>query len=305
MKRSLVFAMVLLLGLGGLWLSERRKAEAPVSPDPVLYFIADAERELSRVPAQATRLPDAEEIRIGDELAQRIAGETRAPSSQQEQAMQAYVAEVGARVVVHTQRRLPYRFHYLPESYLVNAFSLPGGHVYIGAGLLQLMDSEDELAAVLGHEVEHIDRYHCVERYQVEARMRRTGLVADLVQLPLEIFQAGYTKDQELEADREGTRLAVEAGYSPQGAIRVFEAYQRLRRQREAQASSPSEEAARMTAETLSGYFRSHPGEADRIEQIRRLIASEHWEERVNERPLKVRYQSPPAPAGNQETSGR
>ena len=292
--------MVLLLGLGALWLSERRKAEAPVSPDPVLYFIADTERELSRVPAQATRLSDAEEIKIGDELAQRIAGETRAPSSPQEQAMQAYVAEVGARVVVHTQRQLPYRFHYLPEAYLVNAFSLPGGHVYIGAGLIQLMDSEDELAAVLGHEVEHIDRYHCVERYQVEARARRMrlGVVGDLVQLPLEIFQAGYTKDQELEADREGTRLAVEAGYSPLGAIQVFEAYQRLRQQEESQARSPQEEAARMTLETLSGYFRSHPLEADRIEQIHRLIASEHWEDRTNERPMRVRYQ-PPEPNGN------
>ena len=299
MKRRLAFGMVLLLGVGALVLSERRKADAPVSPDAILYFIADAERQLSRVPAQATRLSDAEEIRIGDELAQRVGNETRAPSSEQERAMQAYVEEVGSRVVVHTRRKLPYRFHYLPQRYLVNAFSLPGGHVYIGAGLLELMDSEDELAAVLGHEVEHIELYHCVERYQVEARARRMrlGVVGDLVQLPLEIFQAGYTKDQELEADREGTRLAVAAGYSPLGAIRIFEAYQRLRQQEENKARSPSEEAARMTVETLSGYFRSHPREADRIEQIRRLIASEHWEDRTNERPLRVHYQ-PPEPNG-------
>ncbi len=295
MKRGLVFGMVVLLAGGALLLSERRRAEAPLSPDPILYLIADTERGLSRVPAQATRLSDAEEIRIGDELAQRIAGEFPAPSSQQDRALQAYVEEVGARVVVHAQRKLPYRFHYLPQAYLVNAFSLPGGHVYIGAGLIQLMDSEDELASVLGHEVEHIDRYHCVERYQVEARARRLrlGVVGDLVQLPLQVFQAGYSKDQELEADREGTRLAVEAGYSPLGAIRVFEAYQGLRQQEETRPRSPSEEAARMTVETLSGYFRSHPLEADRIEQIRRLIASEHWEDRVNERPLKVRYQPP------------
>ena len=296
MKRGLIFGAVLLLGVGALWLSERRKAEAPVSPDPILYLIADTERELSRVPARATRLSDAEEIRIGDELAQQYGSVTL---SDQDRAMQAYLDEVGARVVVHTRRQLPYRFHYLPYRYLVNAFSLPGGHVYIGAGLIELMNSEDELAAVLGHEVEHIDLYHCVERYQVEARMRRTGLVGGLVQLPLEVFQAGYSKDQELEADREGTRLAVEAGYSPFGAIQVFESYQHLRQQEESQARSPQEEAARMTVETLSGYFRSHPLEADRIEQIRRLIASEHWEDRTRERPLRVRYQPPPDSGGH------
>lgn len=299
MKRGLAFGMVLLLGAGALLLSERRKAEAPVSPDPILYLIADTEHELSRVPAQATRMSDAEEIKIGDDLAQRYGG-GNAPLSEQDRAMQAYVDEVGARVVVHTRRKLPYRFHYLPYGYLVNAFSLPGGHVYIGAGLIALMNSEDELAAVLGHEVEHIDRYHCIERYQVEARAERMrlGIVGGLVQLPLEIFQAGYSKDQELEADREGTRLAVEAGYSPLGAIQVFEAYQRLRQQEESQARSPQEEAARMTVETLSGYFRSHPLEADRIEQIRRLIASEHWEDRTNERPMRVRYQPPPEHEG-------
>ena len=296
MKRGLAFGLVLLLGVGALLLSERRKAEAPLSPDPILYLIADAERDLSRVPAQATRLSDAEEIRIGDELAKDYSNDGTT-LSEQDRAMQAYVNEVGARVVVHTRRQLPYRFHYLPGRYLVNAFSLPGGHVYIGAGLIALMNSEDELAAVLGHEVEHVEHYHCVERYQVAARTH--GVVGGLVQLPLEIFQAGYSKDQELEADREGTRLAVEAGYSPLGAIQVFEAYQRLRQQEDAQARSPQEEAARMTVETLSGYFRSHPLEADRIEQIRRLIASEHWEDRTNERPLRVRYQPPPESPGN------
>src|SRR5256884_9660442 len=89
------------------------------------------------------------------------------------------------------------------------------------------MDSEDQLAAVLGHEIEHIDHYHCAERVQQEHALRKIPL-AELFVLPIEIFQAGYSKDQELEADREGTRLAVEAGYSANGAIRMFETFQRL-----------------------------------------------------------------------------
>jgi len=54
---------------------------------------------------------------------------------------------------------------------MLNAFSLPGGPVYIGEGMLDLMTAEDELANVLAHEVEHIDHYHCVERVQVEAQL--------------------------------------------------------------------------------------------------------------------------------------
>ena len=104
---------------------------------------------------------------------------------------------------------------------MVNAFALPGGHVFVGAGLLELMDSEDQLAAVLGHEIEHIDHYHCAERIQKERALRRLPL-GDLVSLPIAVFEAGYSKDQELEADREGTRLSVESGYSATGAIRMF-----------------------------------------------------------------------------------
>jgi Zn-dependent protease with chaperone function len=62
------------------------------------------------------------------------------------------------------RRPLPYTFIVLPNHSMMNAFSLPGGPVYIGEGLLDLMMSEDELANVLAHEIEHIDHYHCVER---------------------------------------------------------------------------------------------------------------------------------------------
>jgi predicted Zn-dependent protease len=72
--------------------------------------------------------------------------------------VEAYVQKIGAQVAARAQRKLPYRFHYIPEDHFRNAFALPGGHVFIGKGLLDLMDSEDQLAAVLGHEIEHIDR---------------------------------------------------------------------------------------------------------------------------------------------------
>jgi predicted Zn-dependent protease len=175
---------------------------------------------------------------------------------------------------------------------MVNAFALPGGHVYVGGGLLALMDSEDELAAVLGHEIEHIDHYHCAERAQREEALRHIPL-GGLVAIPIVVFEAGYSKDQELEADREGTRLAVEAGYSANGAIRMFEAFDRLYQQyrssEQARAKTPQEEVSRVTLETLEGYFRSHPLPSERIAQIQKLIASEGWPVR-SERDLAVAY---------------
>lgn len=290
MKRRIALASVILLAGAALFLSEKRKADAPVRPDPILYFIADTEHELTRAPAALTRLSDAEEIRIGNDLAWRYSLYFRAVGQETEtRAVEEYVQRVGMQVAARAHRKLPYKFHYIPNPDFINAFALPGGHVFMGGGLMALMDSEDELAAVLGHEVEHIDHYHCAERVQTEATLRKIPL-GGLVAIPVEIFEAGYSKDQELEADREGTRLAVWARYSPLGAIRMFEAFDRLYHEQISRAKTPQEEISRLALETLEGYFRSHPRSSERIDQIRRMIADQHWENLNRERELGVAY---------------
>src|SRR6185369_16457450 len=104
------------------------------------------------------------------------------------------------------------------------------------------------------------------------------GILRLLLELPVEIFQAGYSKEQELEADREGTRLAVTSGYSASGAVRMFEAFdRRFREAREQQAKSPQEETARVVLATMGDYFRSHPSTLERVRQIQNLIAQENW----------------------------
>ena len=220
MKPRIAFAVIASVAIVALVVAQRRKAEGNVGPDAIVHFIADTEHELSRLPAESTRMTDAEEIAIGDEIVRDHAGEL-GPSEQGNTPMAAYVERVGMEVAARAHRKLPYKIHFIQDDSFVNAFALPGGHVFIGSGLVNLMDTEDELAGVLGHEVEHIDHYHCAERYQLEARLRRLGVgdLAAIAQLPLAIFQAGYSKDQEFEADREGTRLAVMAGYSPLGEI--------------------------------------------------------------------------------------
>jgi predicted Zn-dependent protease len=181
-------------------------------------------------------------------------------------------------------------FHLMPNRAMINAFSLPGGRVYVGEGLLGLMTSEDQLAAVLGHEVEHIDHYHCAERVQIEARLRnlRLDIVGALVQIPFTVWEAGYNKDKELEADREGMRLAVLGGYSPYGAVTLFEKFATLQNEYIIHAQNPGQELSELAIQSLEGYFRSHPQPSERLAQANRLIAHEGWQDQKMQKPFNV-----------------
>jgi len=294
MRRLIILIVILAAAAAALYYSGRHKQEARVGPEAVLNALAETERELSRMPAAVTRMSDEEEIRTGNALAEHYS----AQYGQGDALMQDYVATVGRKVAAHARRKFDYKFHYVPDETLVNAFALPGGHVFIGQGMIRLMQTEDELASVLGHEVEHIDNYHCVERYQLKARVHGLPL-AELLVLPIELFQAGYNKEQELEADRDGTYLAVLAGYSPQGAIHLFETFQRLHRQYVLKAESPDQELSQVAIAGIEGYFRSHPLPEERVNQLERIIAAKKWAS-VPEKALRVRPESAQKIAGNQ-----
>jgi predicted Zn-dependent protease len=292
MKRAIAFLVVLLVGVTGLYFSQRRHDPTPVSANAVVALAADAQRDLSRAPMRLTRLSDDEEIAVGKELAE----EYSVPAKQlspEEQAIENYVRRVGTSVSLHAHRHLPYSFHLVPDRAMMNAFSLPGGPVYIGEGLLDLMTSEDELAAVLAHEIEHIDHYHCAERVQIEARLRnlKLGIVGAILQIPLQVWEAGYNKDEEFEADREGMHLAVLGGYSPYGAVRLFERFRKLHDEYVIHAQSPEEELSQLAIQSLQGYFRSHPLPSERLAQANSLIAQEGWQDRKAQRPFRVEYE--------------
>lgn len=290
MKRWVAFGSVVLVVSGAIVWSEVNKVEAPVGPEPILNLVADGQRELTRLPVAFTPLAESEEIKIGKQLESLYLTLWR-PSGQEDQnrAIEKYVQQVGSRVAANAHRKLPYKFHYIPDLDFINAFALPGGPVFIGEGLMALMDSEDELAAVLGHEIEHIDHFHCAERIQVEATLRRTPL-GGLVGLPVEIFVAGYSKNQELEADREGTRLATAASYSPGGAIRMFEAFERVYPTKSRRSGTPQEELSEIALKTLEGYFRSHPLNQERIDQVQKMIAGGQLPAWSRMTPLPVAY---------------
>jgi len=297
-KTRLPWLIVTAVTAAALVSSQLWPADAPASAAPLLYFVADAERELTRLPVAFTRLSDAQEIKIGNEIAAGYEGYA-IPNSEiqpvnEVQFVTAYVGRIVARLASHAHRKLPYQFHFIANLHFINAFALPGGHVFVGGGLMDLMETEDELASVLGHELEHIDHYHCAERVQIEMALRRIPL-GGLIALPAEIFVAGYSKQQEMEADREGTRLAVDAGYSPLGSVRVFESFQRLyekyRKERAKPSATPQEEMSRVAIDVLAGYFRSHPLASERIAQIRQMIRAEHWDTLSSRlQPLPVQY---------------
>jgi len=224
-----------------------------------------------------TRLSDADEVRIGDELARRY-GLSTAPRTPEMASAQDCINRVGARVAAHARRKLVFHFYLDANPDLVNAFALPGGHVVLGLGLINQMTSEDELAFVVAHEIEHIDHYHAVERVQIEAQLHKVSLdaFAALAKIPLSLWQAGYSKDEEFEADREGLLLAASAGYVPRGAIDLLTRFVQLDRAYVIHADTPTGEFSQLAIEGLMGYFRSHPPASERLARVEALIVTEH-----------------------------
>jgi predicted Zn-dependent protease len=276
MKRMLALAAILLIAGGALYFAQHRRRQDVVSVNAVVDAAADWQRDLTRAPMHLTRLSDDQETRIGDELAQRYASAQPAQTAEMA-AMERYVCEVGGRVAAHARRKLAFRFHLIPNVDMMNAFALPGGHVFVGQGLLDQMTSEDELAFVLGHEVEHIDHYHAVERVQIEAQLNKLNLdiVAAVAQIPISLWQAGYSKEEEFEADREGLRIAAAAGYSPRGAVNMLERWTQLHSEYVIRAQTPTGELSQLAVDGLTGYFRTHPLPSERLAQANEIIAQD------------------------------
>jgi len=288
----ILMLLLLTAGVVGIWVLQRKQASTEVTPRPLLYLVADTQRELERIPLELTRVSIEEENQLGEKLA-RSFGLTPADTKDPEvNRIRDYVNEVGLRVTGGAKRSgIRYRFHYNPSEGFVNAAALPGGQIVIGKGLLQLLESEDELASILGHEIAHIDQRHSIGRLQYELKSRKLGLggLYRLGSIGVQLFQAGYTKEQELESDREGLRLAVSAGYSPGGAIDAMKRLEKLSQPMGAPATSPVEEIARVPVQALQEYFRSHPPARERIAAFEDEIAANGWKIDAARRPMAIR----------------
>lgn len=292
MKRSWIAVVLLLAGCAAIFVLQRRKEKVPITPRPLLYLVADTQREAERIPFAVTRVSDKRETQVGEQIVRSYGLNATPAGNPDHRAITDYLNAVGSRVAGHVQRKaIPYHFYLQDDPNFVNAFALPGGNVVVGRGLLSLMDSEDELAAVLGHEIAHVDNRDAIERLQYQLASEKLGL-GDLFRLgapAIEIFEAGYSKEQEFQADRTGLVLAVEAGYSPVGGVNLMRRFEKLESDYSEHAHSPIGEFAQVPFSALVEYFRSHPPATERREMLQREIKANEWNTAQPLRPLAVR----------------
>jgi predicted Zn-dependent protease len=219
---------------------------------------------------KSAALSDADEIRIGKILAEKLVKQEQLGVTRQEKDFERYLQSIGDRIAPHAGRRLPWRFHYDPDPSFKSAFALPGGQIFVGGGALALMDSEDELAVVLAHEMEHVDLNQCRERLQ-QKLVEQHLTVAHPEKIKVEPFFPGYGHDGELKADLEGVKLAARAGYSANAAVRLLKTFAAL----------------------YDNQLKETPAEAkskleERIAQVESLISTGEVAKGVQERPLKL-----------------
>ena len=188
-------------------------------------------------------------------------------------ALQAYVQGIGDRLAAVSHRpNLVYRFTVL-DSQDVNAFALPGGYVYITRGLLAYLNSEAELAAVLGHEIGHVTARHGVRQQSATAA---TGLVAAILAASTNVrgandaFNAlgtalvrGYGRDQELEADGLGAQYMARAGYDPRAMLNVL----RILKDQESFEKQLAKKEGR-DPHIYHGVFATHPDNDTRLQKV-------------------------------------
>lgn len=208
----------LLLAAGGA-LTWTARPDRDVNMSAVGELWADIFRDADSFGLQLTRVSAREEMDLGRRIAARIVrANTTVPM------WEVYVNTVGQSVARHAGRKdIRYEFHVIAAP-ARNAFSLPGGQIFLYTGLLEQMKTEAELAGVLGHEIAHVDRRHCIERFQYRMRLRKLGLddIGPLVQIGRSLLTVGYSQYQELEADSEGLRMSLAEGYDPNGVIDLF-----------------------------------------------------------------------------------
>jgi predicted Zn-dependent protease len=206
-----------------------------------------------------------EEWQLGQQLEGEIAQKVRLV---RDRSVVGYVDSMGQRLVRRTELgELPWEFHVVDDP-AINAFNIPGGHVYVHTGLIRAAENASELAAVLAHEIAH-----GVERHGTENLTRAYGasLVAGALlgsdpqmheRLVAEILAGGalakFSRDAERQADQIGIRTMYEAGYDPRGMVGIFETLLEQRRSR---------------PNAVAGFFSTHPLTETRIAEAQQTTA--------------------------------
>lgn len=234
-------------------------------------------------------MSEGQELAIGRQSDEQVRKQYKVYESK---ALQDYVGSVGQKIAKKSHRpNLPYHFTVL-DTADINAFALPGGYVYITRGILAYLNSEAELAAVLGHEIGHVTARHGV-RQQSAAQAANIGLTIASIFVP-EINTAGaqnlsniiggallsgYGREHELEADHLGAIYLARTEYDPQAIIKVIGVLKNQELQDAQLAKQEGREPRR-----YHGLFASHPDNDTRLQKAvgdaDQLASTVHFEGR-------------------------
>lgn len=250
-------------------------------------FIAACKTNPQTGESQVNFYTPEEEIVLGREAAPEI--EEEFGGLYEDPAAQAYVDGIVRRLAQSAKsHRYPYSGRVL-DSHVLNAFSLPGGPVYITRGLLIRMKDESQLAGVLGHEVAHIAGQHGVNRIseaQLSQVLIAVGAVVAYTQVEGKdkeyvvygaamaaavntLYHLGHSRDHEYESDAFGAEYSYQNGYDPRSlgdVFRIFKAYKR-----EVGAGDEPE------------WLQTHPKDDNRIREIEKLYAQKYSKPRSGE----------------------
>ena len=211
----------------------------------------------------------SQEDELGDQYAAAI---QRQLPLLEDSASAAWLSSLGARLTSHADRENRDWHFYLVDDSTVNAFAVPGGHIFVHRGLIDQAETYSELAGVMGHEVAHVTLRHSVD--QMRSRTR-TGIVVTVfcavisicsstaAQIAIDVggqaLFAKYSRDDEAQADSAAVGYLLAAGINPGGIPRMFERMASVRR------ADPS---------ALDAWFGSHPLEEARIARTKALISA-------------------------------
>jgi len=210
-------------------------------------------------------VPESQEIEMGKSTDQSIRQQY---GFYQDAALTSYVDRVGQRIVPYTHRnKLEYHFAVL-DTPIENAFAAPGGYVYVTRGLLAMMNSEAELATVLGHELGHVNARHAVREYSKQLLLtgglligsvlnRDVAKVAPYLMVGLQVLFLKFSRDDEYQADSLGVLYSRSAGYSPSQMIPFFKSIEKL----EEKSGSGTK---------LPNFLSTHPLTEKRIEEAQK-----------------------------------